>query len=54
MADIRLDFTPRPQQQEILEHFKSSIDSEKKFILIDAPTGCLTKNQKVRIYKLKK
>ena len=54
MAEIKLEFTPRPQQEEILQFTKDSISSGKKFIMIDAPTGCLTKNQKIRIYKLKK
>jgi ATP-dependent DNA helicase DinG len=39
MKDIPLDFDPRPQQIEILDFVKSSIDSGKKFIMIDAPTG---------------
>lgn len=51
---IPLEFEPRQQQVKILDFVKSSIAEKKKFILIDAPTGCLTKNEKVRIYKLKK
>jgi Rad3-related DNA helicase len=54
MSKITLDFSPRPQQVQILDFVKSSIKEGKKFIMIDAPTGCLTKNQKIRIYKLKK
>jgi len=54
MKEFPLRFSPRPQQVEILDFVKDSIDAEKKFIMIDAPTGCLTKNEKVRIYKLKK
>jgi len=54
MSDIPLEFSPRPQQVQILDFVKSSIKDGKKFIMVDAPTGCLTKNQKVRIYKLKK
>lgn len=51
---ITLDFEPRPQQTQILDFVKSSIADGKKFIMVDAPTGCLTKNEKIRIYKLKK
>lgn len=54
MAEIKLEYTPRPQQEEILDFVTKSIESKKKFIMVDAPTGCLTKNQKIRIYKLKK
>jgi hypothetical protein len=54
MAEIQLEFTPRHQQEEILQFTKDSISDGKKFIMIDAPTGCLTKNEKIRIYKLKK
>jgi len=39
MKDIKLEFEPRPQQTEILEFVKKSIDSEHKFSIIDAPTG---------------
>ena len=53
MAEIKLEFTPREQQTAILDFVKESVASNKKFIMIDAPTGCLTKNQKIRIYKLK-
>jgi hypothetical protein len=54
MTEIPLEFSPRPQQVEILDFVKSSISEGKKFIMVDAPTGCLTKNEKIRIYKLKK
>jgi superfamily II DNA or RNA helicase len=54
MPEIKLEYTPRPQQDEILDFVKTSVGADKKFIMIDAPTGCLTKNEKVRIYKLKK
>jgi Rad3-related DNA helicase len=54
MSEITLGFEPRPQQVQILDFVKESINDKKKFIMIDAPTGCLTKNEKVRIYKLKK
>lgn len=54
MSDIPLEFEPRAQQVQILDFVKSSISDGKKFIMVDAPTGCLTKNQKIRIYKLKK
>lgn len=37
--EIDLKFSPRPQQTEMLEFVKSSIESGKKFIMIDAPTG---------------
>jgi ATP-dependent DNA helicase DinG len=39
MAEIQLEFTPRPQQEKILEFVKESISAGKKFSLIDAPTG---------------
>jgi Rad3-related DNA helicase len=39
MAEITLDFTPRPQQEEILQFVQNSIQSGKKFTMIDAPTG---------------
>ena len=40
MKKIKLDFEPRPQQLEILNFVKQSIEEdEKKFIMIDAPTG---------------
>lgn len=40
MKKIKLDFEPRPQQLEILDFVKQSIEEdEKKFIMIDAPTG---------------
>jgi len=52
---IKLKYDPRPQQVEILDFVKDSIQNQdKKFMMIDAPTGCLTKNEKIRIYKLKK
>ena len=39
MAEIRLDFSPRDQQKEMLLFTTSAINSGKKFIMIDAPTG---------------
>ena len=39
MRDIKLDHDPRPQQIEILDFVKDSIDKDKKFMMIDAPTG---------------
>jgi Rad3-related DNA helicase len=33
------DFTPRPQQVKILDFVKDSVSKNKKFILIDSPTG---------------
>jgi Rad3-related DNA helicase len=39
MAEIKLEFTPRPQQEQILQFTKDSIENNKKFIMIDAPTG---------------
>jgi Rad3-related DNA helicase len=39
MAEIALEFTPRPQQEQILDFFKSTVRSGKKFAMIDAPTG---------------
>ena len=39
MAEIKLEYTPRPQQEEILDFVKESIESKKKFIIVDAPTG---------------
>lgn len=36
---ISLKYTPRPQQQEILDFFAEQIKNKKKYILIDAPTG---------------
>ncbi len=39
MRDIRLDHDPRPQQNEILDFVKESVDNDKKFMMIDAPTG---------------
>jgi Rad3-related DNA helicase len=39
MKDIRLKHDPRPQQVEILDFVKESIADEKKFMMIDAPTG---------------
>jgi len=38
-AEIELEFEPREQQAQILEFVKNEIDSGKKFIMIDAPTG---------------
>lgn len=53
IPDISLDKTPRPQQIKLLEFTKQSIKDNNKFILIDAPPGCLTKNEKINIYILK-
>jgi ATP-dependent DNA helicase DinG len=39
MKDIKLKHDPRPQQFEILDFVKESIKDEKKFMMIDAPTG---------------
>ena len=39
MSEISLNFEPRPQQTQILDFVKDSIDQDKKFIMIDAPTG---------------
>ena len=40
MKKINLKYDPRPQQVEILDFVKRSIESEdKKFMMIDAPTG---------------
>lgn len=40
MSGIKLEHTPRPQQIEILDFVKESIlEKDKKFIMIDAPTG---------------
>jgi len=39
MSDIPLDFSPRPQQIQMLDFVKSSIKDGKKFIMIDAPVG---------------
>jgi Rad3-related DNA helicase len=39
MSDIPLEFSPRPQQIQILDFVKSSIKDGKKFIMVDAPTG---------------
>ncbi len=39
MSDIPLEFSPRPQQVQILDFVKSSIKDGKKFIMVDAPTG---------------
>jgi Rad3-related DNA helicase len=36
---IPLEFEPRPQQIQILDFVKDSIAKNKKFIMIDAPTG---------------
>lgn len=53
IPDIRLDMKPRPEQQKLLDFTKESILSNKKFVLLDAPTGCLTKNEKINIYIIK-
>lgn len=39
MRDIQLKYDPRPEQIEILDFVKESIANDKKFIMIDAPTG---------------
>jgi Rad3-related DNA helicase len=40
MKDIRLKHDPRPQQVEILDFVKDSIqEKDMKFMMIDAPTG---------------
>lgn len=39
MKNIKLKYDPRPQQVEILEFVKDSIDKDNKFMMIDAPTG---------------
>ena len=39
MRDIILKYDPRPQQVEILDFVKDSIDKDIKFMMIDAPTG---------------
>ena len=39
MSDIPLEFSPRPQQVQLLDFVKSSIADGKKFIMVDAPTG---------------
>lgn len=39
MKQIKLRYDPRPQQIEILDFVKKSIDNDKKFMMIDAPTG---------------
>lgn len=39
MKNIKLKYDPRPQQVEILDFVKRSIESDKKFMMIDAPTG---------------
>lgn len=50
---IVLDKTPRPEQIELLEFTKKSIKENNKFVLLQAPTGCLTKNEKINIYIIK-
>ena len=39
MSVLPLKYTPRHQQSEILNFFKKSVANNKKFILLDAPTG---------------
>lgn len=39
MKKIKLKYEPRKQQVEILDFVKRSIESDKKFMMIDAPTG---------------
>lgn len=39
MAEIALEFNPRPQQEKILQFVQESIRAGKKFSMIDAPTG---------------
>lgn len=50
---IKIDKTPRPQQIELLDFTKQSILDNNKYIMIDAPVGCLTKNEKINIYIIK-
>lgn len=54
IPNISLDKTPRPDQVKMLEFTKQSIKDNNKFILLDAPVGCLTKNEKINIYIIKK
>lgn len=37
--NIYLKYPPRPQQKEILETLKNGVKNDKKFFLIEAPTG---------------
>lgn len=53
LKKLRVDKKPRPIQIELLEFAKQSVLSNNKYIIIDAPTGCLTKNEKINIYILK-
>lgn len=39
MKNIKLEHEPRPQQIQMLDFVKEAIDKDKKFIIIDAPTG---------------
>jgi len=39
MRNIKLEHDPRPQQIEMLDFVKQSIEDDKKYITIDAPTG---------------
>lgn len=39
LKDIQVTTTPRPQQTELLEFTKDAILGNKKFIVLDAPTG---------------
>lgn len=39
LSQLKLDKTPRPQQIELLEFVKQSIGNNKKYCMIDAPTG---------------
>jgi hypothetical protein len=48
-----LDREPRPVQKQLLDFTVDCVKSNKKFIIVDAPTGCLTKNEKINIYILK-
>jgi hypothetical protein len=53
LKKLRVDKKPRPIQIELLEFAKQSVLANNKYIIIDAPTGCLTKNEKINIYILK-
>lgn len=53
LSKLKLDKTPRPQQTELLDFTIEAIQDNKKFIMMDSPTGCLTKNEKINIYIIK-
>mgnify|MGYP000983764070 CR=1 FL=1 len=45
---------PRKEQLDMVEFCRDSIIAKKKKVMmIDAPTGCLTRNEKINIYILK-